>query len=80
MYAYSYLMFIILIWSDKVCTEHNLQSQKFQVWRGLPNSMDKFINDQLLTKYSFIVKSVVSLPSSQKIDLLIIHLLAIHLI
>jgi len=73
-------MFIILIWSDKVCTEHNLQSQKFQVWRGLPNSMDKFINDQLLTKYSFIVKSVVSLPSSQKIDLLIIHLLAIHLI
>lgn len=80
MYAYSHPVLIILIWSDKVRTEHNLQSHKFQVWRGLPNSMDKLINDQLVTKYSFIVKSVVLLPSSQKLDLLIIHLSAIHLL
>jgi hypothetical protein len=73
-------MLIILIWSEKVRTERNLQSHKFQIWRGLPNTMDKFINDQLVTKYSFIVKSVVSLPSSQNLDLLIIHLLAIHLL
>jgi len=80
MYAYSHLMLIILIWSDKLCTEHNLQSHMFQVWRGLPDYMDKFINDQLLKKYSFIIRSIVSLPSSQKLDFLIIHVLAIHLL
>lgn len=62
MHAYPHLMLTILIWSDKVHTEYNLQSHKFQVWRGLPNSMHKFINDQLVTKYSFIVKPLVSLP------------------
>jgi hypothetical protein len=80
MYAYSRIMLIILIWSDKVRTEPNLQSHMFQVWSGLPDYMEKFINDQLVKKYYFIVRSIVSLPSSQKLDFLIIQVLAIHLL